>query len=97
MLHNCFFKARITVTQNGTDVSSANTYTARIPLSAAGEGFTASPGDIVVKGECADEITTSPPNTAAEILQRNKPNAFKVTAFSDNTGHLMGKHYYLGG
>ena len=30
-------------------------------------------------------------------MRRHKPNAFRVTAFSDNTGHRLGKHYRLGG
>ena len=36
-------------------------------------------------------------NTATQLLTRNKPSAFKVTAFSDNTNHLTNKHYRLGG
>lgn len=59
--------------------------------------WTCSVGDIVIKGECKEEITGSSPNTAAEVLQRYKPDSFKVTAFSDNTTHIAGKHYRLGG
>ena len=97
VLHNCFFKSEIIKTQEGTDARQVNTYTARVPLSAAGEGFKVSVDDIVVKGECADKITGEAPNTAAQILLKNKPDAFKVTAFSDNTSHRVGKHYRLGG
>nr|WP_295278014.1 hypothetical protein [uncultured Blautia sp.] len=63
------------------------------------DGFTVSVGDIVVLGECEDDITGASGQTAAQILNRNKPNAFKVTAFSDNTGHFasLSKHYRLGG
>ena len=32
-----------------------------------------------------DEITGVSGQTAAQVLNRHKPNAFKVTAFSDNT------------
>ena len=85
------------MTQNGTDASQVNTYVARIPAETAGTGFSVMTGDLVIKGECPDEITGKSPNTAAEVLLKYKPNAFKVTAFSDNTGHLMDKHYRLGG
>ena len=97
MLHNCFWKSGISVTQNGTDASQANTYTARIPQKIAGDNFCIKLGDVAVLGECEDNVTGKSPYTAAEVLLRNKPNAFKVTAFSDNTGHRMDKHYRLGG
>lgn len=95
--HNCFWKEKIVVTQNGTEASQANTYIVRIPKEVAGEDFTVSVGDIVVKGECLEEATMKSPNTATDILSRNKPNAFRITAVSDNTGHLLDKHYRLGG
>lgn len=97
VLRNCFWKSSIITTQNGTDASMANTYTVRIPKGRVKADFTVSVGDVVVLGECMDEITRKTPNTAAEVLLRNKPNAFKVTAFSDNTGHIMDKHFRLGG
>ena len=61
------------------------------------EFFTCSQKDIVVRGECSDEISGTSPDTASQILSRNKPDAFVVTAFSDNTSHWMAKHYRLGG
>lgn len=97
MLHNCFWKAKVETVQDGTNAKQVNTYTVRIPLSEAGQSFQAAAGDIVILGESADEITGKSPNTATEIMQRYKPNAFKVTAFTDNTSHLMDKHYRLGG
>ena len=109
VLPGCFFKAAMTVSQNGTEATQSNTYTARIPkndqympyrnwaASGGSAGFTVSEGDIVVLGECSDEITGESPNTASQVLNRNKPNAFKVTAFSDNTRYIAGKHYRLGG
>lgn len=97
VLHNCFWKSPVAVTQNGVQASQANTYTVRIPAEVAGEGFKVSLEDIVVHGECTDQITGKVPNTAAEVMARNKPEAFKVMAFSDNTAHRMGKHYRLGG
>ncbi len=59
--------------------------------------FTCSMKDIVVKGECLDEISGASPYTATEVLSRYKPDAFVVTAFSDNTSYLCAKHYRIGG
>ena len=93
----CFWKSSQSVTQNGTEASMANTYTVRIPAKAAGDEFAVSTGDIVVHGECLSQITGASPDTATELLHRYKPEAFRVTAFTDDTSHAMGKHYRLGG
>ena len=97
VLHNCFWKSKIESVQNGLEVNKVNTYTVRIPLSEVGERFSVSNGDIAILGEYQDEITMKSHNTAAEVLQRNKPDAFIVTAYTDNTSYLMDKHYRLGG
>lgn len=111
VLYNVFWKAETTVTQSGTQASKSNTYTVRIPqkLPVNPEyhpyaewkenmvGFTVSNGDIVILGECPAEITGISGQTAAQVLSRYKPDAFKVTASGDNTGFPMGKHYRLGG
>ena len=97
ILHGCFWKAGTAVTQNGVQASQSNVYTVRIPAEQVEAGFSVSMGDIVVHGECADSISNTAGNRAAEVLNRNKPEAFKVTVFSDNTSHLMDKHYRIGG
>lgn len=97
VLQNCFWKSSILVVQSGTQATQTNSYVVRIPSTNVEEGFQISLDDIVVLGDCTDEITGKKPNTATETLRKNKPNAFKVTAFSDNTGHRMDKHYRLGG
>lgn len=112
VINGCFYKASTTLIQNGTEASLSNTYTVRIqkddrytpyrewmklPENARKEYFTVSDGDIVIYGECTEEITGESGKTAMEILRRNKPDAFRVTSFSDNTSHRMGKHYRLGG
>lgn len=108
MLRGCFWKTVINTGFFGTQASVQNTYVVRIPENShyrpyaeyinANRGFfTASAGDIVVKGECKEEITGEGGQTAAQILNRHKPDAFKVTAFSDNTGFPVGRHYRLGG
>lgn len=95
--HNCFWKSETSTNQNGTEATKVSTYTVRIPVEVAGTGFLASPGDIVIHNECMDEITDKSPNTASQILQKYKPEAFRIKAYSDNTFHQMAKHYRLGG
>ena len=112
VLHDCFYKSSIARTDNGKNAKMENTYTARIPASEQytpyrdfsklaeeerNGRFTFNLGDIVVRGECLEEITSQTPNTASEVLDRLKPEAFLVTAFSDNTSHPCAKHYRVGG
>jgi len=110
VLDRCFYKAGSSVFQNSVEMSRVNTYTVRIPEDTRylpyGEWrelpeeervryFTVSEGDLVVKGDCPDEITETDP--AVKVLLRRKPDAFTVRSFSDNTVHPLGKHYRLGG
>ncbi len=108
VLHNCFWKAQVNTGFNDTQASVQNTYAVRIPKddrylpyaeykNSPEEHFTVSQGDIVICGECTEEITGESGKTAARVLNRYKPSAFKVTAFSDNTSFLLAKHYRLGG
>ncbi len=95
VLHNCFWKSVINTGFSGTQASVMNTYVVRIPF--AGTEIAISQGDVVVLGECAEEITGASGHTVAQLLLRQKPNAFKVTALSDNTSFPVAKHYRLGG
>ena len=113
VLHNCFYKNVIGRSEYADKEPKMNSvYTVRIPASEKympyrewiqlseeerKEFFTCSQKDIVVRGECSEEISGTSPDTASQILSRNKPDAFVVTAFSDNTSHWMAKHYRLGG
>ena len=98
VLHDCFWKAGIAVTQSGTNATQSNTYTVRIPLEQMPEALTVTIGsDFVVHGECVDEVANVAGQRAAEVLNSHKPESFKITAFSDNTSHRMDKHYRLGG
>lgn len=97
----------------GTGYSDAqanvlNTYVVRIPwdekylpyaqyAKMPDGAFTVSQGDIVIRGARTEEITGENGQTAAQLLNRYKPEAFKVTAFSDNTAFRFAKHYRLGG
>lgn len=111
-LHDCFFKAQTTETANGTQVQKANVYVARIPEDKdylpykkwkelqeeeRQKKFTFSEGDIIICGECLEEIAEKNGQTAVSLLQKYKPDAFRITAFSDNTGFLTSKHYRVGG
>ncbi len=108
VLHNCFWKSVINTGFNGTQASVQNTHVVRIPQNnrylpyseyktKPEEFFTVSQGDIVIYGECPEEITGESGQTSAQVLNRYKPEAFKVTAFSDNTKFPIAKHYRLGG
>lgn len=107
VISNCSYKAQMN-TNLSTQATVSNTYTVRIaqdrrylPYTEFVQNptghFTASMDDIVVLGNCQEEITGVDGHTATQLLTRNKPRAFKVTAFSDNTNHLTNKHYRLGG
>lgn len=112
VLRDCYYKNVIGRVDSDKTSRMQNVYTARIPESEQylpyhewaekpekerSSYFTFSLDDIVVKGECDDMITGKTPDTAAELLTRHKPDAFVVTAFSDNTSHMMSKHYRVGG
>ena len=108
VIYNCFWKSEVKTSFSGTQASIQNTYVVRIPdderylpyaeYAKKPEGhFTMSQGDIVIYGECTEEITGVSGQTASKILNRYKPNAFKVTASAYNTKFPVAKHYRLGG
>ena len=92
-LQQCFFKCETTTMLSDSSESKRNTYTVRIPQ----EEIRVALGDIVVYGSCQEEITGVSPDTAVELLQRHKPDAFRVTSVADNTRRRFGRHYRLGG
>jgi len=111
VLTDCFFKVVTSQVNSGYNTQMSGAFTVRIPKSdkylpyaqwvakpalQRASYFTMRNDDIVILGTSADTITNASPNTAAQILAKNKPNAFKVTACSDNSGSLQG-HYRLGG
>jgi hypothetical protein len=91
VISNCFYKCETTISQNGTDVSKSNTYTARIPQG----DIDVSMDDIVVYGSVIDEIGKD--MNATQLLHKYKPDAFRITSISDNTRYKFGKHIRLGG
>lgn len=112
VLHNCFYKNAIGQIESGNSLRMSSAYTVRIPpsdqflayadwkqLEEADRKahFTCRVGDLIILGECGDEITGISPNTASQILKKHKPDAFRVSVFSDNTKYPYGKHYRAGG
>lgn len=103
VLRGCFWAGEQTQGQSGQEVSEGASYLLRVPQSADYrpypdwksdmEGFTFSPGDYVILGEAAEEIT---PETVQGVVERNRPNAFEVRKFKDNTRGLL-PHYRLEG
>ena len=112
VLQDCYFKSVISRVEEGKSVRMVNVYTVRIPESEKyrpysewsalpadiiGAHFTLNTEDIIVKGECHETITGASPHTASELLKRHKPDAFVVTAISDNTNCKHAKYYRAGG
>lgn len=111
VIPDCYFKCVTKQVNSGFNTQMAGAYTVRIPgsitylpylswvaLSAAtrSQYFTIRNDDIVILGSSAEVVSNVSPNTAAHVLARNKPNAFKVTAASDNTS-IFPPQYRLGG
>ena len=111
VLNECFFKCLQTAINSGTSAQMAGSYVSRVPASTKykkysdwvkvpaatrGQYFTGNLGDVIILGNSSEIISSASPNTASQGLNRNKPGAFKVTAFSDNSGALQ-LHYRFGG
>lgn len=109
-IDGCFYKCSLMDVQNGTQATKSSAYTVRIPQNGQYKSyrewknlsdeerqqcFTFSSGDIVVHGECTENIGEG--KAAAQLLAGNKPDAFKITAVADNSGSRFAKHYRLGG
>lgn len=111
VLPDCFYKCQQSAVTSGTSSQMAATYIARVPAStryrpyaewvkipaaSRGQYFTGNLGDVIILGNSAETISNASPNTASQVLSRNKPSAFKATAFSDNSGAIQ-LHYRFGG
>lgn len=92
---DCFFKAATGTAASGNTLNSQNVYVARIPMQK--RSVMLKTGDLIIRGIVEDEITNKSPKTAAEILKKYQPDAFRVTSFSDNTRFPVDKHYRAGG
>ena len=103
VLRDCFWAGKQTQGQSGQEVNEGAAYLLRVPQSgdyrpylewkADMDGFTFSPGDYIILGEVAEEIT---PETVQAVVESRRPDAFEVQLFKDNpVGPLP--HYRLEG
>lgn len=112
VLTGCYYKAEIVRTDTGTSAKQQNTYTVRIPESSLFKPyvewvqlkdadrkkyFTIHLDDIVIYEAQSDEINGASGQTSVQVMNRYKPDAFKVTAISNNSMAPKQKHYRLGG
>lgn len=112
VLEGCYYKSAVTRIDSGTNAGVQNTYVVRIledsrylpyaawihlPDGERSKHFTMSLDDLVLYGRCPEQITGISGQTATQLMKQHKPDAFKVTACSDNTRAPVGKHYRLGG
>ena len=82
--------------ENGKGLQMANGYTVRIPQSLKykpyrewcsleeterEQYFTLSENDIVIKGECREEITGTGAATASQILNKHKPEVSELLQY----------------
>lgn len=108
VLTDCFWAGKQTRGQSGRMTSSAEvnegaSYVLRVPRAPEYrpyrewkvdmEGFTFSPGDYIIRGEVAEEIT---PETVQAVVEKYRPDAFEVQLFKDNTDGPL-PHYRLEG
>lgn len=109
VLDHCAWKQTETQGQSGrlseaVEINEGAEYLVRVPPSDEYrpysawkedmEGFTFSPGDYVIKGEIAEEVTAE---TVQSVVNRYRPDAFEVRLFRDNTGTGYLDHYRLEG
>lgn len=108
VLRDCFWAGEQTRGRSGRMTSSAEvnegaSYVLRVPRdpeyrpyrewNGDMEGFTFSPGDYIILGEVAEEIT---PETVQAVVELYRPDAFEVQLFKDNTDGPL-PHYRLEG
>ena len=108
ILTDCFWAGEQTRGQSGRMTSSAEvnegaSFLLRVPRSESYrpyrewkgdmDGFTFAPGDYIILGEVAEEIT---PETVQAVVESRRPDAFEVQLFKDNTDGPL-PHYRLEG
>ena len=92
---NCYFGTQDEQALNGTTLSVASSYTARIPYQ--GEKIHIGAGDIAVLGEVNDDIADIQGKRTTDLLTKYKPDCFTVRVCRDNTKIKRGAHYKLMG
>ena len=94
----CYFGSVTTKQVNGTNLSMADSYVCRIPKSSDnGVSLIVMPGDIIVKGEIADEVTDVAGKRPTDLLNKYSGNAFMVRTVSDNDAIPYLPHIHISG
>lgn len=105
-LHNCSWTGDIKTGQKErTDQTKTPETVVRIPpqetldcmpysewKNSPSSAFTLNAGDVVILGECDDDITGVSPDTASEFISRHN-DCIMIKAVKDNTRTLGFKHY----
>lgn len=105
VLDNCYFGVVSAAKSGNLSKDGSDSFVCRIPqtpkfkfLYQGVEGtFTLAPGDIIVRGGVADEISDTNGNRPADILHKYKGNAFTIQSVSTNTSLPYAQHYRTSG
>lgn len=105
VLNNCYFGAVSGKSLSDTTLSEQNSFVCRIPennaftedYNGADNTFTLRPGDIIVKGDIAEEIADVKGIRASDLLSRYAGKSFVVKSVSINTVIPFDKHYRASG
>lgn len=81
----CYFGVNNVENLNGTTLSQASSYIARIPYYGEKSALQISSGDIVVLGKIYFEISDEKGCRPNDLIAKYKPNCFTVRTFKDNT------------
>jgi len=81
----CYFGVNNVENLNGTTLSQASSYIARIPYLGEENALQIASGDIVVLGEINDVISDEKGKRPNDLIAKYKPNCFAVRTFKDNT------------
>lgn len=111
VLKKCSYSCSISAKTNTTEETKSSSYVVRIEDNGLYKAyndwvklsdddkkkyFTVSLDDIVILGDCEAEIG-SESVTATSLLKNNKPNAFRIAKFKDNTNCVFAKHFRVEG
>lgn len=104
VVHNCFFKQKVSSSVSGTQVSIGASYIVRIPQNddykpynewkSSQIGFTLSVGDYIFKEEISEAITA---DNIISVFNSHKPDAMFVKAVSDVSEWGILPHYHVEG
>ena len=81
----CYFGVNNVENLNGTTLSQASSYIARIPYRGERYALQIASGDIVVLGEINDVISDEKGKRPNDLIAKYKPDCFTVRTFKDNT------------